>query len=83
MNNVFDLTGLELVDGKLYMEGNSQISVYLLKYTQFEKGIVCSLVYLSGKVTINSSILNINSTSQNPYSNWLKVLTFELSKIQM
>ena len=53
-----DLIGLQVFNGDLFMEGNSKISVYLGKEEGWLTGIKCDNIFLSGNVTINSSILS-------------------------
>ena len=73
MNNVCALTVAKLFDGKLYIEGNSKISIYLLKYTRISFRIDFDVAYIFSNVAINSNIQNKNSSSQKPKSNWLNV----------
>ena len=66
-----DLIGLHIFNGDLFMEGNSQISVYLGNEEGRLKGIKCENIFLSGNVTINSSILSKEESNVEwiyPYS---------------
>ena len=70
MSNARELTGLEVFDGRLNMEGNSQICVLLKNCLRLSYGIKSEATYLSGNVTINSSLPNLDSSSQNPVLRW-------------
>lgn len=63
MNNGEDLKGLSLTSGRLYMEDNSQLSIYIGKNNGTSSYAIKSGVYLSGNVTINSSVQNLNENS--------------------
>lgn len=76
MNNAEKLKGLFIFDASLYMENNSQLSVYIGKDKGSSTGISCNNAYLSGNVTINSSLLN--TSSQNSFQ-WLSTYSFKLS----
>lgn len=76
MNNAEELTGLSIIDLSLSMENNSQLSVYIGKDKGSSTGIKSNGAYLSGNVTINSSLLN---TSPEKYFQWLSVGSVKLS----
>ena len=69
MNDAQELKGLRIFHGPLYMKGNSQLSVYIGKDRGSSTGIECGGAYLSDNVTINSSLLNYDSTRSVPQ--WL------------
>lgn len=66
MNDAQELKGLRIFNGRLYMKGNSQLSVYIGKDRGSSIGIECGGAYLSDNVTINSSLLNYDSTKSVP-----------------
>ena len=66
MNDAQELKGLRIFNGPLYMKRNSQLSVYIGKDRGSSTGIECGGAYLSDNVTINSSLLNYDSTKSVP-----------------